>query len=274
MAARAQIGLSALRAAAMIRAVDSLVLLPPDVAHWAALTMVAVSFVTSFITAAFGIGGGVIMLAVLAVLLPPVALIPVHGLVQLGSNAGRAAILARQVERTMLLPFTLGSAIGAGLGGVLFIQIPPWLVQLAIGVFIVWAVFGRPPAFGRGHVVAAGAFSSFLTMFFGATGNFVAAMVKTMNLPPLRHVATHSILMTIQHLLKVFAFGLLGFAFGPFLPLIAAMIVSGFLGTVIGKQVLVRMGEGYFKPVLNAILLVLAARLIWSGVSGYFGPPA
>ena len=41
--------------------------------------------------------------------------------------------------------------------------------------------------------------------------------------------------MTLQHCLKVIAFGLLGFAFGPYLFIIAAMIVSGFIGTLIGK---------------------------------------
>jgi uncharacterized membrane protein YfcA len=34
---------------------------------------------TSFITAAAGIGGGVMLLAILATTLPPIALIPVHG---------------------------------------------------------------------------------------------------------------------------------------------------------------------------------------------------
>jgi hypothetical protein len=96
--------------------------------------------------------------------------------------------------------------------------------------------------------VAAGAFSSFLTMFFGATGQFVAALVKTMKQSPLDHVATHVTMMTIQHLLKIVAFGILGFAFGPYAILIVAMIASGFLGTVVGKQVLVRMGEAILNP--------------------------
>jgi uncharacterized membrane protein YfcA len=104
-------------------------------------------------------------------------------------------------------------------------------------------------------------------MFFGATGSFVSAMVKGMNLDPLRHVATHSALMTLQHALKVVAFGLLGFAFGPYLPIVAAMIASGFVGTLIGGRLLARLGGVYFKPVLNAILLLLALRLVWSGAS-------
>jgi hypothetical protein len=49
-----------------------------------------VSFAGSFITAAFGIGGGIAFLADCAVLLPPAAIIPIHGVVQLGSNSVRA----------------------------------------------------------------------------------------------------------------------------------------------------------------------------------------
>ena len=40
--------------------------------------LAALSFAASFITVAFGIGGGAVMLAVLAVMLPAAAIIPVH----------------------------------------------------------------------------------------------------------------------------------------------------------------------------------------------------
>lgn len=242
--------------------------LPAELDLMPALTMIGASMGTSFLTAAFGIGGGTVLVAVMAVLLPPAALIPVHGVVQLGSNFGRALIMIRHLARPVILPFTMGGAIGAGLGGALFVQIPPWAIQFAIAGFILWSVVGRLPAIGRGHVFSAGAVSSFLTMFFGATGSFAAALVKGMKLPPLDHVATHAMLMTLQHLLKSVVFGFLGFAFAPWLPLIAAMIASGFLGTVIGKRLLVRMGHRYFQPILNAILLILAARLAWSAAQG------
>lgn len=243
-------------------------LLPPDLEPLAAILLIAASMGTSFVTAAFGIGGGIMLVAIMAVMLPPAALIPVHGVVQLGSNFGRALIMLKHVERSTIPPFLVGSALGAGLGGVVFIQFPPWVVQFGLAGFITWSALGRLPAIGRGHVFAAGAVSSFLTMFFGATGSFVAATVKGMKLPPLEHLATHSTLMTLQHLLKSLAFGFLGFAFAPWLPFIVAMIASGFLGTVIGRQVLAKMGHRYFQTVLSGILLVLAARLAWSGIEG------
>jgi uncharacterized membrane protein YfcA len=84
-------------------------------------------------------------------------------------------------------------------------------------------------------------------------------------------VATHSTMMTCQHLIKVVVFGLIGFQFAPYIPLIVAMLISGFCGTVAGRQFLIKAGSRYFKPVLNGILFVAACRLIWAGVAGLLG---
>ena len=82
-----------------------------------AVLLVIASLATSFLTAAFGIGGGFTLIALMALLLPPAALIPIHGIVQLGSNAGRAAIMAKDVLWRPVRPFVVGTIIGAALGG-------------------------------------------------------------------------------------------------------------------------------------------------------------
>ena len=244
-------------------------LLPPAMTLLDAGLLVMASLVTSFITAAFGIGGGVVLLVFLALVLPPVALIPVHGIVQLGSNAGRVGIMLKDVVWRPVLPFFIGTVIGAALGAMVVVQLPPWAVQLALGIFIIWAVFAKLPPIQQRYILLGGVVSSFLTMFFGATGNFIAAMVKSMNLDPVPHVATHSLMMTFQHFVKVLIFGLIGFQFGPYMILIIGMLISGFIGTVIGSQFLTKAGGRYFKPVLNTILFLAAARLIWAGVEGF-----
>jgi uncharacterized membrane protein YfcA len=230
--------------------------------------LVAASLVTSFISAAFGIGGGFTLIALLALLLPPAALIPVHGIVQFGSNAGRVGIMLKDVVWRPVLPFVIGTLIGAGLGAMVVVQLPPWAVQLALGIFIIWAVFAKLPPIQQRYILLGGVVSSFLTMFFGATGNFIAAMVKSMNLDPVPHVATHSLMMTFQHFVKVLIFGLIGFQFGPYIILIIGMLISGFIGTIIGSRFLTKAGGRYFKPVLNTILFLAATKLIWAGVEG------
>ncbi|MDZ4135857.1 MAG: TSUP family transporter, partial [Paracoccaceae bacterium] len=211
------------------------------------------------------------LLAFLASALPPLVLIPVHGVVQAGSNAGRALNLLRFISWRDMPGFVLGSVLGVGLGGALVVNIPPYLVQIGIGGFIIWSVFSRPPAWLRRFPVLTGAISSFLTMFFGATGLFVANFTKSLTLDRHGHVATHAALMGVQHLLKTVAFGFLGFVFLPWLGFIAGMILAGFAGTLVGRAVLNRISDARFRMALDVVLVLISARLIWGGLVAGWG---
>jgi uncharacterized membrane protein YfcA len=233
-------------------------------------TLLVVSFASSFITIAFGIGGGAVMLAAMATLLPAPAIIPVHGLVQFGSNAGRAAIMTRYMRFDLMGPFAIGAVIGIVLGGSLVVQLEAGWIQMGVGLFILWSVVAKPPAFLRRSGMVTGVFSSFLTMFFGGTGPFVATYVRAQDLERHVHVATHAMFMTLQHLLKTVAFGILGFAFSLWAGLITLLIAAGVLGTLAGKVMLSRLDDRRFRLVLNVILTLLAARLIYAGASDVF----
>lgn len=245
--------------------------LPPEIDQWVFFGLMAASFVASFITVAFGIGGGALLLAIAASLLPPVALIPVHGVVQLGSNAVRMAMLRQFVVWRALPAFLIGAIIGSVIGGAVVVDLPPALVQLGVGCFILWLVVAKPPAWMRRWPILAGAISSFLTMFFGATGPFVASYTKTLKLDRHPHVATHAAFMTIQHALKVIVFGFLGFAYSPWLLTIVGLIAAGTLGTYVGKKLLNRLSNHNFHKVLNVLLVLIALRLIVAALIDMFG---
>lgn len=242
-------------------------IIPPDLGTSVTLVLFGASFVASFIATTFGIGGGALLLAVMAALMPPAVLIPVHGIVQLGSNASRAAaMILHFVNWRDLGAFTAGSVVGVAIGGMIVINISPAWVQLGVAVFIVWSIFVRPPAWLRHWPVLTGGFSSFLTMFFGASGLFVASYTKSLALDRHKHVATHASLMTVQHLLKTLAFGFLGFSFGPWLGFTIAMIAAGLAGTLAGRLALNRLTDARFKTALDVLLLLIAARLFWAGL--------
>lgn len=248
--------------------------LPEGVSAGAALLLVLASFLTSALTAAFGIGGGVAMLGALAGTAPPSVIIAVHGVVQLGSNTGRALLQHAHVMWPATLRFSLGSLAGVALGAVLFTALPQRVLLGLIGLFILamaWLPRPRLPGLGRSGLVIGGAVSTFLTMFVGATGPFVQALLLPLN--PARHqlVATHAMCMTIQHALKVLAFGLAGVAFLDWLPLVALMVVFGFLGTVLGSRLLDRMSETTFKIVLKWTLTLVALDLLRRAANITFG---
>lgn len=242
-------------------------LLPADVSLLAAVGLVALSLFTSALTAAAGIGGGLVLLSVMASFLAPIVVIPTHGVVQLGSNAGRALLMREHIDSRILVPFALGSMLGIAIGAKLFVALPTPVLQTILGLFVLACVWlpkleaSRIP--DRAFTVV-GALGSFVTMFVGATGPFIASFINPERLERHAVVATHAACMIVQHSLKVVAFGFLGFAFLPWLPLLAAMIGAGFLGTMLGRRLLDRLSHRIFSRVFKVILTLLSLRLLYA----------
>jgi uncharacterized membrane protein YfcA len=240
-------------------------LVPSDLGWPAALLLCAVSFLTSAIAAALGLGGGLVLIAVMAAVMPPLAVVPLHGVVQLGSNLGRAVVQRRYLARDVLLWFALGSLAGALLGGKLVIALPGNTLKAILGFFVLYAVWGPKPkvaADGRWLFALGGAVSTFLTMFVGAAGPFAAAILPRGRLEKRAIVGTHAANMTVQHLLKILVFGLLGFAFAPWIALLPGMLITGFLGTLAGSRLLKGLPERRFRIAFKTVLSVLALNLL------------
>jgi len=138
-----------------------------DISLWGGLgpatgsVLVAAAFLTAAMTAFLGVGGGVVMLAVMAFVLPAPAVIPLHGIVQLASNGGRAGVLGRHARWDVVLWFVVGSVVGVAAGGRVAVALPDAILKLVLAGFILYAVWGPMPRFDRGGpVTRAGGASS------------------------------------------------------------------------------------------------------------------
>jgi uncharacterized membrane protein YfcA len=240
-------------------------LLPAGISPALALLLIAVSFLTSAFTAAFGIGGGTVMLGALAGTISPNVIIAVHGLVQVGSNIGRTFIQRAHAVWPLVGRFTLGSIVGVLIGAWFVVALPERVLLGLLGVFILamsWVPKPSIPGLASSGLVIGGGISTFITMFVGATGPFVQALLLPIGLEKRQLIATHAACATIQHLLKVFAFSALGFAFSGWIPLIAAMIVSGFIGTMAGTKLLENLPERWFLATIKTILTLVGIDLL------------
>ena len=108
---------------------------------WQFITLCTISLFASFITATFGLGGGMLMLATMALFLTPGALIPVHGMVQLGSNLGRTALMFRYIIKAILPAFLTGAVLGTFIGGQMLVVLPSTILKGILGVFILYAIW-------------------------------------------------------------------------------------------------------------------------------------
>jgi len=139
--------------------------------------------------------------------------------------------------------------LGALVGGQFVINLPADLLRGILGLFIlitVWVPGSITTLASNKALFLGGALSTFLTMFMGATGPFVLAVMRAFNLNRLNLVATSA-----------------GFAYAPYALLIILMVCSGFIGTIIGKKLLISLDEQQFQYWFNIILSVLALRLLW-----------
>jgi len=204
----------------------------------------------------------------MTLVLPPVVVVPVHGCVQLGSNAGRAVVLRAHIQWQFILWVTMGAALGSVLGGRFASLLPERGFSAAIGVFVLvttWLPQPKIIASSRAVQFAGGMVVSALGMVVGAAGPLVAAFVR--GIADRRQlVATHATLNAFQHVFKVAVFVAMGFAFRQYLLLILLMISAGFAGTAAGSRMLTRVPEQVFRLVLRILLSMVALALIWRAV--------
>jgi uncharacterized membrane protein YfcA len=247
-------------------------LLPAGLDPLIALALVALSLVTSAITATFGVGGGSLMIAVIVLVFPPAVAVPVHGLVQLGSNAGRAVMMRSQIQWRFAVWFMIGAIPGTFLGAGIATLLPAQILTAAIAAFVLWSAWSpqpKPDVRGPAQTTIGGFAAGVLGTVTGIGGPLVAAMLRFL---PDRHqiIATHAAIMTAQNTLKAVAFAAFGFAFASYLPLVAAMILTGLIGTSIGGRLLKGIDEKQFRLGFKLTLTAIALSLLWTAIF----PPA
>jgi uncharacterized membrane protein YfcA len=231
----------------------------------AELTLIPFAFLTSLTAAIGGIAGGVILISVMPGFLPAAAIIPVHGIVQIASNVSLAAFGFRHIEWGIFRLYAAGATIGALLGS----QIVPYIawenMPLILGAFIL--VFTWMPKIGSapnipGKFAVLGLFQTCLSLFIGIAGPLNMPFLLRENLGRDRTVITHSVQMTAMHLLKVITLGILGFAFGPYLGLIAGMVIAATLGSWLGTKLRGKIPEEIFRKGIKILISLLAARML------------
>ncbi len=231
------------------------------------LLLGVLTFFTSTIAGVVGLGGGMILIAVLPSFLPVNALVPVHGLTQLSSNLSRAVFGYKDVKVEVIPKFLFGSLLGVGFFATILYFISLEYVPLFIGVYILLSLwnkkFNEKIKRFESYVVI-GFFQSGFSIVVGATGPLATTLlVKDFND---KHtvVATAAALMSITHLLKVFAFMIFGFVFFEYIGILTTMIIGAIAGSWAGTKLRDKIDGKKFMFVLKVLLSMMAIKLIVS----------
>lgn len=133
----------------------------------------------------------------MAAFLPPPAIVPIHGVVMLASTGTRALFGFRHIEWRIFRQYLCGGIIGAAIGSRLIKSIPPEVIPLLLGCFIL--LFTWMPTFEVESRIPfeffwLGGIQTFLSV--GVTGPLLSLFLLREGLGKDRFVVTHALLMT------------------------------------------------------------------------------
>ena len=229
------------------------------------LILGVITFLTSTVAGIVGIGGGMMLIAILPSFLPLNALIPVHGLTQMSSNLSRAIFGYRDVQYEVIPKFLLGSAIGIGMFAAVLNLISLEYVPLFIGVYILlslWSEKFNEKIKRYESYFLAGFFQTGLSMVVGATGPLTMTLLFKDYEDKNKVVATGAALMSITHILKVFVFMYFGFVFFDYIGVIIAMIIGAVSGSWVATKLRDEIDGKRFTIILKVLLSALAIQVI------------
>jgi len=147
------------------------------------LVLIIAAFITSSISAILGMGGGIILLGIMAIIIPDgYMVIALHGIIQLISNTTRTYVFKPHIKQKIVREFFVGALIGAGMSAfIILVVIKFYEVSLAseikvdflkpiIGIFIVWYLFLKKSKKEKESksFVEVGNISGFASIFIGA----------------------------------------------------------------------------------------------------------
>jgi uncharacterized protein len=245
-----------------------------DFTYWLELGVVAV--LTSVVSGVMGMAGGMLLLAVMLLRLEPAVAIPVHGVVQLVSNASRAFFLRRQVRWDAVWRFAWPLVPGGALGIWLLAYVPTSGSRIAIGTFVLASTWLRSFfSIGKGEgarraLPLGGALVGFFSTLVGATGPLLGPFILALELGTQSTIATMAACQIFQHASKVMLFGLRGFAIGLYLRPCLWLCVCAIAGSAIGTRLLDRVAEKPFKLGVRLVLTALALQQLYVGLSSLF----
>lgn len=234
------------------------------------------ALLTAMLSGMAGLGGGTILIALLFTMgMAPALALPLHAGVQLVSNGSRSLVYIPHVQWRALGLFLIAAVPGPFVVAPLVVDADPDWIRLIMAVFIALAAWPawaqRLRMHGRAGLLVAGLITGLTGPLVGATGLLAAPFFLRDDWRKESVIATMAAAQLCGHALKIAAFSANGFNVLARLDLLVPMAIAAAVGTVIGRQLLGLFSETRFRQLFRVILLVLAVKLAWDGVTGLLG---
>lgn len=222
---------------------------------------------TSLVAGIVGLGGGLMLIAILPSFLPIQALIPIHGLTQMSSNVSRAYFGYKDIQFEVVPKFVIGSISGVGVFALILDIINIEYIPVFIGSYILLSLWSRRfneriKKYENYYLI--GFLQWGLSIIVGATGPLSTTLLLKDYKDKNKVVSTSALLMGITHSMKILVFVYFGFQFSTYIDIVIVMVVGVVIGSYIGTKIRDKVDGNKLVFIIKVLLSILAIKLIIS----------
>ncbi|MGK0226679.1 MAG: putative membrane protein YfcA [Thermoproteota archaeon] len=236
------------------------------------------ALLTSILSAVAGLGGGVVLLLVVAQFVAPTVAIPIQGAIQLVSNGSRAALLRQQISWPVVGWASILMFPASLLGVAVATSLPDDVVRLLLAGFVLVLAWrpallkasnarSRTPSDAKNMLIGVGAASGFLNSTVGASGPVTSPFLRAVTASHKAFVATAGMTQVLAHVSKLIAFSAQGWSISDHLEMIIVGVVGVMIGSWIGTRLLDRASEAGLDLLFKVVLTALATRIIFTALT-------
>ena len=242
------------------------------------IILIIAALITSSISAVIGMGGGIILLGIMAILIPEgYMVIALHGIIQMVSNGTRTFVFRDHIKKNLITEYLIGALIGLGLSvfivyGLMNLydvrsanEIKFDYLKPIIGLYILWYLYLRGPKKERKNklFMIVGFIGGLCSIFVGAVGPLIAPFFLRNDLNKEKVIANKAACQIITHIGKIPIFMyFFNFSYTEHYTILLPLIISVYFGTTIGKKLLGKLSDNTFKLFFKICLTLIAIRLV------------
>jgi uncharacterized membrane protein YfcA len=231
--------------------------------------VLAIGLVAGTLSGIVGFGAAVMVMPVLMILFGPQRAVPIMAVVSILVNLSRILVWWRDIAWRPCVAYAAAAAPAAALGARTLLELPPHVVEAALGAFFLAMIPVRRALAARNlritlwQLAIAGALIGYLTGIVASTGPVSVPVFLALGLVKGPFLATEAASSLAVYLSKAATFRALG-ALSTELALAGLVIGSSLMaGSVIARHFVLKLERDRFQLLMDGLLLLSGSTMLW-----------
>lgn len=234
------------------------------------LFVLAVGLVAGTISGIIGTGSSIMLVPVQVYEFGPQQAVPIMAVAAVMANLSRIMAWWREVDWRACAAYAVTGAPAAALGARTLLILPPHVVDVAIGVFLIAAIparrwlLRRNIKFALWHLSLIGAVVGFITGIVVTTGPITVPIFTTYGLVKGAFLSTEAAGSLAIYASKAVAFQ----RFGALPPdVIGKGLIAGsslMAGAFVAKRFVLRLDPRHFRLLMDGLMLMAGLAMLWN----------